>query len=294
MARRERGVLSASVTLTAVLFATLSLVQLACDGGRPVVQLGLEPEPPDDAIQGVIATAINPDPENYPQIGAWLKTRDIAFLTCLFPDVPGLRLDGWIYESSQHFLSLESVNLPADHRLEFRHRFREYPQVIHVMTVTGEPGAIELRGHLELDDKAAPDHRQDAVSKVQAVDASLGTMHRLINGYSPWVGERVPGDPDLAPDICYQLVRAPAFRSAPYEDRRHGFLVKYAGAAGSYWGFAKRSFIFTERGLTLLHETERTEIASKTRLAAGRSQEQSAASTELLWRLAERSESDVL
>ena len=252
-----------SVTSAAFLSATLALVLLGCDGERPAAPRGLEPEQPDDAIQGIIATAINPNPEKYPQMGAWLKTRDIAFLTCLFPNVPGLRLDGWIYESSQHYLSLESVSLPADHKLEFRHRFREHPEVMHVMTVTGEPGAIELRGRLELDDKAAPDHRNNDMSFDQAVDASLGTMHRFINGYSPWVGERVPGAPDLAPDICYQLVRAPAFRSAPFENPRHGFLIKYAGVAGSYWEFVKRSFIFTDRGLTLLHETERTEIASK-------------------------------
>ncbi len=225
-----------SLTSAAFLSTTLALVLLACEGERPAVQPGLEPERPDEALQGIIATAVNPHPEKYPQIGAWLKTRDIAFLTCLFPDVPGLRLDGWIYESSQHYLSLESINVSVDHTLEFRHRFREHPEVIHVMTVTGEPGAIELRGRLELDEKAAPARRNNDVLLGQAVDTSLGAMHRSINNYSPWVGERVPGEPDLAPDICYQLVRAPAFRSAPYESPRHGFLTKVCGGCRQLLG----------------------------------------------------------
>ena len=70
--------------------------------------------------------------------------------------------------------------------------------------MTAEPGAIELRGHLELDEKKLrPDVPAD-----QAIDASLAIMHRRIDVYQPWIGKRVPGDPDLAPDICYQLMRS--------------------------------------------------------------------------------------
>ena len=209
---------------------------LGCDGERPAAPRGLEPEQPDDAIQGIIATAINPNPEKYPQMGAWLKTRDIAFLTCLFPNVPGLRLDGWIYESSQHYLSLESVSLPADHKLEFRHRFREHPEVMHVMTVTGEPGAIELRGRLELDDKAAPDHRNNDMSFDQAVDASLGTMHRFINGYSPWVGERVPGEPDLGSRHLLPARASARFPECPLREPTTRFFDQVCGGSRQLLG----------------------------------------------------------
>ena len=208
--RRDRGGVPVPATSVILLWATVSLLLVLLTGNvkRLSAQTGLEPEKTAEAFQGIVATAINPNPEKYPQMGAWLKTRDIAYLTALFPSVPGLRLDAWIYEGSDPYLSLESINLPRNHQLEFRHRFRKHPGVIHVTTVTAEPGALEIRGHLEIDEKKLGDG-----IPARAADASLGIMHRAIEGYSPWVGDRVPGNPDLAPDICYQLMRAPAFRS---------------------------------------------------------------------------------
>ena len=255
--RPDRGALPVSATSVILLCATVSLLLVLLTGNvkRLLAQTGLEPEESADAFQGIIATAINQNPEKYPQMGVWLRTRDIAYLSVLFPSVPGLRLDSWIYESSQPYLSLESVNVVGEHQLEFRHQFRKHPGVIHVTTVTAEPGAIEIRGRLEADEKKLGDG-----ILAQAADASLGIMHRAIEGYSPWVGERVPGNPDLAPDICYQLMRAPAFQSMPPEIPRWSAAPSYVKA---YWEFVKRTFIFTDEGLTFLHKTDRTEIASK-------------------------------
>ena len=250
--RRDRGGLPVPATSVILLWATVSLLLVLLTGNvkRLSAQTGLEPKKTAEAFQGIVATAINPNPEKYPQMGAWLKTRDIAYLTALFPSVPGLRLDAWIYESSDPYLSLESINLPRDHQLEFRHRFRKHPGVIHVTTVTAEPGEIGIRGHLEVDKKKLGDG-----IPARAVDA---LMHRAILGYSPWVGRFVPETPDPAPNICYQLMRAPAFRSAPVEVPRFSKIY-----AKSYLEFVKRTFIFTDQGLTFLHKTDRTEIASR-------------------------------
>ena len=65
----------------------------------------------------------------------------------------------------------------GEHQLEFRRQFRKHPGVIHVTTVTAEPGEIKIRGHLEVDEKKLGDG-----IPARAADASLGIMHRAIEG----------------------------------------------------------------------------------------------------------------
>ena len=107
---RDRAGLRVLATSAILLCATVSflLVPLPSDVRRLWAQTGLEPEESADAFQGIIATAINSNPEKYPQMGVWLRTRDIAYLSVLFPSVPGLRMDAWIYESSQPYLALKA------------------------------------------------------------------------------------------------------------------------------------------------------------------------------------------
>jgi hypothetical protein len=224
-------------------------------------QTSLEPESSAGAFQGVIATAMNSNPQQFPQVGMWLKTRDTAFLTCVFPNVPGLRLDGWIFENAERALSLDSVNLPGDHQIEFRHRFRQQSAVLLVTTVTAEPEAVELIGRIEIDAKRLP----PGASADKAIDASLEILHHTINSHQVWIKQRVRGEPDLAPDICFQLMRGPAFQNAPVDSFINLSIAPQVSPlqAENYWEYVKRSFIFTDKGRTFLDQTQRTETAKK-------------------------------
>lgn len=226
-----------------------------------MAQTKLDPERKTEAFQGIVATAINPNPAEYPQISIRLKTRDTAYLMGVFPNVPGLRLDAWIFENGEGALQLDSVRLPADHQLEFRHRFRRQPAVVLVTTVTAEPEAIELLGRIELDTAKLP----AGEAAGQAVDAALEILHQTMSSHQVWIGKRVTVEPDLAPDICFQLTEGPAFQSAPTGSFVNLSVIPHVlpEQAQNYWEFVKRSFIFTERGRTFLDQTQRTETARK-------------------------------
>ena len=148
--------------------------------------------------------------------------------------------------------------MPSDHAIEIYHRFRIDPRVIHLTTVAGEPGAIELTGRLlwEPDDiDAAPASEQ---SRREALDRCLAELDK----YTPWhFGRRRMDDPgvtsDVSPDLCLQLMRSPAFQSAPVGVPRNSPIY-----AASYYEFVKRCFVFTDAGPTFLDKTQRSDIST--------------------------------
>jgi hypothetical protein len=167
-----------------------------------------EPGPADSPL--VVAT--NPAPDRLPTLSVWLdpsmrRDEKLPMVAASFPDVPGLICDAWCYESELDFLGARAL---AGGRLELRHRMHAAPQVLIVTTVTPEPGAVEFLARAEL-------------------DRERGTL---------WPGSL------LTPNLCWQLRRAPAFRSKP----------------DPYPEFIQRCFIFTEKGRTFLHQTVRRPI----------------------------------
>jgi hypothetical protein len=124
-----------------------------------------------------------------------------------FPNVPGFICDSWCYESAVDFLGARGL---AGGKLELRHRFREAPNALLITTVTPEPGAVEFLARAERE--------------------------------RPEAGELPRSLP--APNLCWQVRRAPAFASAPEP----------------YPQFVKRCFLFTAKGRTFLHETTRLRI----------------------------------
>ncbi len=79
-----------------------------------------------------------------------------------------------------------------------------------------------------------------------------------MGSYWPWLRPRAEDKPDIAPDLCFQLIRSVPFRSASLDIPRNS-----AQHAPYLWDYAKRCFIFTDQGLTHLDQTQRTQIAPK-------------------------------
>lgn len=159
-----------------------------------------------------LVIASNPAPERLPSLSVWLDSslrsdEPLLMVAAAFPNVPGLVCDSWCYESELDFVGAKALE---GGRLELRHRMRAAPQVVLVTTVTPEPGAVEFLARAELDTSR---------------------------------GGAFPKDV-LTPNLCWQLRRAPGFRSRPEP----------------YPEFVKRCFIFTEKGRTFLHETTRRPI----------------------------------
>ena len=160
----------------------------------------------------VVVSANNPAPDRLPTLGVWLDRastpgRSLPMVSAMFPNVPGLVCDSWCYESELGFLG---ANALEGGKLELRHRAHAQPEVVLVTTVIPEPAAVEFLSRAELDRER---------------------------------GEKLPANlPSL--NLCWQLRRAPAFKSRPEP----------------YPEFVKRCFIFTERGRTFLHETARRPI----------------------------------
>jgi len=156
----------------------------------------------------LLVKALNPRPETLPTLGVWMHEEQVL-VSITLPDVPGFTCDAWCYESP-----FDLVDARAGERgsLILRHCVREDPRVLVVTQVLPEPGAVEFRAHLEMDPEKAP----------------TGAL------------------PDIQPfvNLCWQLVRAPSFASAP----------------DPYPEFIKRCFIFTEKGLTFLDKTTRRKI----------------------------------
>jgi dienelactone hydrolase len=164
------------------------------------------------ASPNTIATATNPEPDRLPTLGVWADEKSnpghpLAMVSAAFPNVPGFICDSWCYESALEFLGAQGLD---GGRLELRHRCTDQTNVLLITTVTPEPGAIEFLVHATTD--AGPG---------QPLPANL-----------------------LAPNLCWQLRRAPGFCSAP----------------DPYPEFIKHCFIFTQSGRTFLDRTVRRKI----------------------------------
>ncbi len=165
----------------------------------------------------VLVRAENPDPKTLPTLHVFQRPRNypkdmrsMTLVASTFPNAPDFTCDSWCYESALEFTGATAT---SGGRLELRHRVLRYPHVVLVTTVTPEPGAVEFVARPELD--------RDAVGEVP--------------------------DGLLLPNLCWQLIRAPAFASKP----------------DPYPDFAKRCFIFTARGRTFLDKTERRNLPSR-------------------------------
>jgi hypothetical protein len=125
-----------------------------------------------------------------------------------FPNVPDFTCESWCYESEMDYAGAHALDRG---KLELRHRIRNMPATL-VTLVTPEAGAVEFLARVEVDKSKDP-------------AATLPPM--------------LP-----APNLCWQLRKAPAFASAhqPYPE------------------FVKRCFIFTSKGRTFLDQTVRRKI----------------------------------
>ena len=156
-------------------------------------------------VDRVLVTAKNPDPGRLPTLGVW-EHEGLVLVSASFPNLPGFVCDSWCYESE---LDLVDARALPGGKLQLRHRLRAQPHVLLVTTVTPEPGAVEFAVRAQVEKKGGK------------LPAAL-----------------------LAPNLCWQLRRAPGFASAP----------------DPYPQFVKRCFIFGEQGFTLLDHTTRLPI----------------------------------
>jgi dienelactone hydrolase len=197
-----------ALRLSAALAAMFALVS---NGVAEHVGAGLRPASPvliaaaQNAAakdMNMILTATNPDPKTLPTLSVWQRDPQ-TFVGATFPNVPDFTCDSWCYESAVDFIGARALD---GGRVELRHRVRDDPQAILVTVVTPEPGAVEFIAHLESE---------------------------------PGAAAQLPAN--LFVNLCWQLIRAPAFASAP----------------DPYPEFIKRCFIFTDNGMTFLDHTER-------------------------------------
>ena len=124
-------------------------------------------ETPLHGEDNVIAKSINSDPSRVPTLHGRLENRQIAFVSTIFPNVPGLRLDACCYEPGDGFLRLDLLGMaiPGDNQLILAHRIQNYPGLIHETTLTAEPGAIEAIGRLKVDPKVRVGELEDPHDK---------------------------------------------------------------------------------------------------------------------------------
>jgi hypothetical protein len=140
---------------------------------------------PQAAEDELVVTAANPDPKALPSLSfyrrlstgsAGKKWNPSVFAS--FPIGPGLHFEAWCYESG--WLEYLDARAPGGGRLEFRHRVREFPRAFIVTTATPEPGALELRARIEVQD-------------------GPGALPEEVR----------------SPNVCFQMVRNPFFTSRP-------------------------------------------------------------------------------
>src|SRR5580700_8973752 len=98
----------------------------------------------------VVAKSINSEPDRIPTLYGRLHNRQIAFISAIFPDVPGLRLDACTFEPGIGFLRLDLLGMavPQDNQIVLTHRVRKQPWLVHETTITATHGAVEAVGHL--------------------------------------------------------------------------------------------------------------------------------------------------
>jgi len=199
-----------------LLLQTLPMLARA-DEGSGLTRLGPR--------EGVIATAINSDPDNIPTMGLWLWSRDVLFIYATFPNIEDTRVDCAVFESGHAYLEqFSSIDLPADDTIQVRHRYLKNPEITHVLTIKAATGEVTCTGSLELDPEADASNLPDTL----------------------W-----------EPDICFQLRYSPAFQAYSSEVSRNS--VQHAV---QYRKYLERCFIFMEDGLTYLDDTVRNEFAS--------------------------------
>jgi len=159
-----------------------------------------------------LVTSKNPDPARLPTLGVReskeFGAQPLTMVWASFPNVPDFRCESWCYESEMDFAGARALE---GGKLELRHSIRNMPATL-VTRVTPEPGAVEFVATVEVDKSKDP-------------------------------GAKLP-DTLPAPNMCWQLRKAPAFASAPQ----------------SYPEFVKRCFIFTSKGRTFLDQTVRRKI----------------------------------
>ncbi len=153
-------------------------------------------------------SAANPEPARLPTLGFWQRDK-LTLVSASFPNVPDFNCDAWCYESSLDFISASPLEGGS---MELRHRLREHPAVIYVTMVTPQAQAVEFNVQAVLDTRAFP----------------AGKMP-----------DNLP-----APNLCWQLQRAPLFCSRP----------------DPFPEFVKRCFLFTEKGRVFLDQTNRRRI----------------------------------
>ena len=104
----------------------------------------------------VIAKSINSDPSQIPTLYGRLHNRQIAFVSAIFPNVAGLRLDSCTYEPGEGFLRLDLLGMavPDDNQIVLSHRVRKFPALIHVTTITAAHCSVEAVGRLVVDKNA--------------------------------------------------------------------------------------------------------------------------------------------
>ncbi len=153
-----------------------------------------------------------------------------VYVTLTFPGLPGLVVDAWCFEGE--LVTFHSARELDAGGLELRHRFNATPGVLHVTTLSPENGAVDFRGRLEIE----PDHDMGSCS------VNADGIHFT-----------------AAPNICFQVKRAPLFQSAPEQVPRCSPLPEHAR---NYWdNFVSRCFIFADEGMTFLNETQRTDTS---------------------------------
>jgi hypothetical protein len=179
-------------------------------------------ETPLHAEDNVIAKSINTDPSRVPTLHGRLENRQIAFISTIFPNVPGLRLDACCYEPGDGFLRLDLLGMaiPGDNQLILAHRIQNYPGLIHETTLTAEPGAIEAIGRLKVD------------PKVRVGELKIPTI-------------------SLSPNMCWGFRKSPNFVAGGIA------APPYGESPNLYPRWISRCFIFTEQGMTFLDRTDR-------------------------------------
>ena len=167
------------------------------------------------------AHSLNPDPRRLPTLGVWQRGEDLL-VSARFPELPGFTCDSWCYENP----GVEFIGAGALEGgfVEMEHRVRRDEHVFRFKTeIVPTPGAIvPTPGAVEFIVKAVAD---------------------------PGNAESLP-DKLPTPKICFQLRRAPHFKSEKPE-------------TDNYPEFVERCFIFTEKGRTFLNQTARHKIPAR-------------------------------
>jgi hypothetical protein len=178
--------------------------------------------PPTHREDNVIAKSINSDPDQIPTLYGRLHNRQIAFISAIFPNVAGLRLDACTYEPGPGFLRLDLLGMavPEDNQIVLSHRVRNYPWLIHVTTITAAHGSVEAVGRLAIDKNAK-------------------------------VGDVKIPDSIPTPNMCWGFQKSPNFVAGGVAGPPYGEQVK------DYPHWIERCFIFTDNGVTFLDKTQR-------------------------------------